>query len=153
MYINPVTGEVLDILTDRRLPSLLRYFSSFSVRDREAVKFVVCDMYAPYVSLTKQIFPTAKIIIDRFHIIQNFTHAFNIFRVQVMKKYDTNSHEYKVLKRYRKLLLKSRYKLNFSEFWKSTHFKRFMSEMTVVDHILDFDEDLRYGYDFDTRCT
>ncbi|WP_316396760.1 transposase, partial [Enterococcus faecium] len=38
---------------------------------REAVQLIVIDMYAPYVSLVKKLFPNAQLIIDRFHIVQH----------------------------------------------------------------------------------
>ena len=40
-------------------------------------------MYEPYMSLIKQLFP-AKIIIDRFHIVQSLNRALNMSRVHVM---------------------------------------------------------------------
>ncbi|NAB24566.1 ISL3 family transposase, partial [Enterococcus durans] len=41
---------LLDIVENRRLPYLERYFSRFSLATREAVQWIVIDMYAPYVS-------------------------------------------------------------------------------------------------------
>ncbi|WP_179185456.1 transposase family protein, partial [Enterococcus faecium] len=41
---------LLDIVENRRLPYLERYFSRFSLATREAVQLIVIDMYAPYVS-------------------------------------------------------------------------------------------------------
>lgn len=58
------THELLDILENRRLPYLERYFMRFSSEVREAVQWVVIDMYAPYVSLVKKVFPNAKLIED-----------------------------------------------------------------------------------------
>ena len=44
-------------------------------------------MYEPYMSLIKQLFPNAKIIIDRFHIVQSLNRALNMSRVHVMNCY------------------------------------------------------------------
>ena len=49
--------ELLDIVENRRLPYLERYFSRFSLATRKAVEFIVIDRYAPYVSLVKKLFP------------------------------------------------------------------------------------------------
>ena len=46
-------------------------------------------MYEPYMSLIKQLFPNAKIIIDRFHIVQSLNRALNMSRVHVMNCYRT----------------------------------------------------------------
>ena len=42
-------------------------------------------MNATYFQLTKNVFPTADIIIDRFHVIKHLNTAFNEFRVREMK--------------------------------------------------------------------
>ena len=47
----------------------------YSKAARNVVRTVVIDMYSPYISLIKSIFPKAKIIIDKFHIIQLFSRA------------------------------------------------------------------------------
>ena len=54
---------------------------------RQKVKTVTIDMYEPYMSLIKQLFPNAKIIIDRFHIVQSLNRALNMSRVHVMNCY------------------------------------------------------------------
>ena len=48
-------------------------------------------MYEPYMSLIKQLFPNAKIIIDCFHIVQSLNRALNMSRVQVMNCYRTSN--------------------------------------------------------------
>lgn len=64
-------------------------------------------MYEPYISLIKTTFPNAKIIIDRFHIVQALNRALNIARVAAMNaiRY-TNNPDYNKCKRYWKLVLK-----------------------------------------------
>lgn len=145
---NPITNEIVDVLPDRRLFRLKDYFSRYSLKERESVSFVICDMYAPYLSLTDAMFPNAEVIVDRFHVIQNFSRAFNQTRIKVMKNYDTDSHEYRCLKRYWKLLLKYRNKLDSINFKPRYCFKRWVSEAEIVDHILEFDPDLRRVYEF-----
>ena len=44
------------------------------------------DMNASYPYEIKKIFPNAEIIIDRFHIIQQMSHALNHKRIQIMKR-------------------------------------------------------------------
>ena len=64
-------------------------------------------MYEPYMSLIKQLFPNAKIIIDRFHIVQSLNRALNMSRVHVMNCYRTfNRPLYNKYKSYWKLFLK-----------------------------------------------
>ncbi|WP_251870357.1 transposase, partial [Enterococcus italicus] len=59
------THRLLDIVENRQLPFLERYFCHFPRETREAVEWIVIDMYAPYVSLVKKMFPNAQLIIDR----------------------------------------------------------------------------------------
>src|SRR5699024_12798787 len=64
-----------------------------------------------YVNVIKEIFPQAKIIIDRFHLVQLITRSMNKTRVRVMNTFKTSNEEdkkkYSRLKRYWKLLLKN----------------------------------------------
>ncbi|MBI5976086.1 transposase, partial [Staphylococcus canis] len=69
---------------DRRLKSLKDYFYRFSLEERKRVQTVSIDMYQPYIVLIQELFPNAKIIIDRFHIIQSLNRALNMARVSVM---------------------------------------------------------------------
>ena len=64
-------------------------------------------MYESYMSLIKQLFPNAKIIIDRFHIVQSLNRALNMSRVHVMNCYRTSNRPlYNKYKSYWKLFLK-----------------------------------------------
>ena len=148
IFINADNSEIIDILPDRRKFMLERYFNKFPKEVRNNVKYIVVDMYSPYISLSEELFRNAKIVIDPFHIVQNFTRAFNMTRVQIMKKYDTSSFEYKVLKRYWKLLLKPKSKLKLSDFHHFIHYKHWMSEYEVVKNILAIDETLKICYEF-----
>ena len=68
-------------------------------------------MYSPYISLIKDVFPKAQIIIDKFHIYQLFSRALNKTRIKVMNQDKKN---YNKLKKYWKLLLKDQSKLILS---------------------------------------
>lgn len=144
---NSITGEIIDILPDRRLFKLYTYFLRFPRRVRDQVKIVVCDIYSPYMELVKKVFKNACIVLDKFHIVQNFTRAFNMARVQLMKKFKTDSHEYRCLKRYWKLLLLPKAKLISTHFKSYPCFKWFISQKETVEHILDYDESFRIIYD------
>ncbi|MBR3362435.1 MAG: transposase, partial [Bacilli bacterium] len=45
-----------------------KYFNYYSRKARARVKFIVIDMYSPYITLIGKMFPNAKIIIDKFHL-------------------------------------------------------------------------------------
>lgn len=147
IFTDATTGDIVDILPDRRLFKLEKYFLRFPRRVRDNVSVVVCDIYSPYMQLIKKVFRNASIVIDKFHIIQNFTRAFNMARVQLMKKFSANSHEYRALKRYWKLLLKPKSSLISSRFKSYPCFKKFTSQKEIVEHILEFDESFKRVYE------
>ena len=87
IYADAVSHRIVDG-SDRKLKSL-RSFLSLFFETQTKVKTVTIDMYEPYMSLIKQLFPNAKIIIDRFHIVQSLNRALNMSRVHVMNCYRT----------------------------------------------------------------
>lgn len=89
--------KIVDIVENRQLYFLKKYFSSFPKTVRDNVESVCIDMYSPYISLIKDLFVNAKIIIDRFHIVNLFTRSFNHTRIDTMKSFSAYSFEYKRL--------------------------------------------------------
>ncbi|MFX3705858.1 transposase, partial [Streptococcus suis] len=71
---------------------------------RNTVKVITMDMFSPYYQIAKQLFPNAKIVLDRFHIVQHLSRAMNRIRIQIINQFDRTSHEYRALKRYWKLI-------------------------------------------------
>lgn len=140
---NGETGQTIDIVEDRRLFSLLKYFNYYDLKARHSVKYIIIDMYAPYVSLIKKMFPNAKIVIDSFHLVQLISRSLNKTRVRAMK---SNKKAYNKMKRYWKLILKSRDELDYSKWKKFTCFSDLMTEKDVVDFILNQDTELRETY-------
>ena len=103
LFLDADKGSVIDVLEDRRMSELVRYFNSYTRGARCAVETVCMDMYTPYKELVKALFPNARIIIDRFHIVQLISRSLNQTRTAVMKNDKVN---YNKFKRYWKLLLK-----------------------------------------------
>ncbi|WP_142956224.1 ISL3 family transposase, partial [Enterococcus durans] len=142
---------LLDIVENRRLPYLECYFSRFSLATREAVQLIVIDMYAPYVSLVKKLFPNAQLFIDRFHIVQHIGRTFLNHRVkETTARLKGTSHSQrglgKKLKRYWKLLQKEEAKLNYEKrVWRAS-FKDYLTESEIVDRLLAACPNLRQGY-------
>ena len=86
-------------------------------------------MYEPYMSLIKQLFPNAKIIIDRFHIVQSLNRALNMSRVHVMNCYRASNRPlYNKYKSYWKLFLKPFETLEAFNYRKVHLFKEWKTE-------------------------
>ena len=133
IYADAENHQIVDIVEDRRLFLLKRYFRQFTPAARQSVKTICMDMYSPYISLVRELFPNAAIIFDRFHIVQLLSRALIKTRIDEMATHNTNTMEYKRLKRYWKLIQKDSSALNRAEFHHYTHFKYFVSEQTVVN--------------------
>ena len=138
------TGKTLDIVEDRRLNSLLRYFAYFTHKARSKVKLIVIDMYSPYISLIQKMFPNAEIIIDKFHLVNLISTSLNKTRINIMKHDKKN---YNKLKRYWKLLLKSQDELNNSKWKKWWCFNEVMTQSDVVNYLININDELRETYD------
>lgn len=84
-YIDAETGDILDILEGRDSRTVKNHFiSNYCLKDLRQVESITIDMNAGYVNVIKEIFPQAKIIIDRFHLVQLITRSMNKTRVRVM---------------------------------------------------------------------
>ena len=140
---NGETGKIIDIVEDRKLDSLIKYFSKYSHKARSKVKFITIDMYSPYVSLIKKMFPNASIIIDKFHLVQLISRSLNKTRINIMK---SNKKDYNKLKRYWKLILKDYNDLDNSKWKRFTCFPNLMTEVDVVNYLLDISPELKQTY-------
>lgn len=91
------TGKTIDIVEDRRLNNLIKYFSYYTHKARSNAKLIVIDMYSPYISLIKTMFSNANIIIDKFHLVNLISTSLNKTRIYIM---NSDKKNYNKLKRY-----------------------------------------------------
>ncbi|MHB9323561.1 transposase, partial [Fusobacterium polymorphum] len=119
----------------RRLNSLTEYFSRFSLEARNNVKYICMDMYSPYISLVKSIFPESEIVLDKFHIVNLVSRAFNQTRISIMNSLKDNSLKRK-LKLFWKLLQKY-YPDLCQEPYYCPSFKYKLSTKQKVDYLLE----------------
>lgn len=144
------TKQLIDVVENRQLPFLKRYFSRFPLAVREGVKYIVCDMYTPYFSLIKKLFPMAQIVLDRFHIVQHIGRTFLKHRIQRMNTFlhkgNGEAKKYRHLKKYWKVLQKNQSKFNFEKRHWRPSFRAYLTESELVDRLLAYDEELKAGY-------
>jgi len=143
LFVDSDTGEIVDIVENRRLEYLRTYFLSFSKSARSAVKNIVIDMYTPYMTLIKALFPNANIIIDKFHVVQLFNRALNKTRVQIMNLSEEHYNKYK---RFWKLILKDRDNLDAVKLRYNRSFRKQMREIDIVEFLLDQSPELKACY-------
>lgn len=143
------TGKIIDILPNRRLTYLKEYFSRFPLSVRKKVKHIVIDMYKPYISLIKDLFPNAKISLDRFHLVQLINRSFNKTRVKIMNQYkNKDDRYYNKLKKFWSLLLKNCLNLKNERINRGKMFDfSLLSEDEMVDIILSKNNELKISYE------
>ena len=129
-------------LKQRFAITLLRY--SRQVRNR--VKVITMDMFSPYYDIARNLFPNAKIVLDRFHIVQHLSRAMSRVRVQIMNQFDRKSHEYKALKRYWKLIQQDSRKLSHKRFYSPT-FRMHLTNQEILEKLLSYSQELREHYE------
>lgn len=56
IYSDSYNGNVIDMVENRQLPFLRRYFSNYPKVVRDRVRTISIDLYSPYISLIKVLF-------------------------------------------------------------------------------------------------
>ena len=64
------TGDPIDLLRSRRMNVTEPYFTSIPIEERLKVKYLISDMYNPYIAYVDKYFPNATPVVDSFHVTQ-----------------------------------------------------------------------------------
>ena len=83
---DPVNKEIVDILDSRKKEYLIKYFMSWTKEQRAKVKIFSMDMWSPYKSVAKTVFPNAKIVVDKFHLVAKMNKALDEIRKKVQNE-------------------------------------------------------------------
>lgn len=137
LFTNVLTHRLTNVVENRQLPYLLDYFMRYPVEVRNNVQTVMMDMYSPYTQLVRTCFPYAKIIIDRFHVVQHMNRALNNERIKVMNgmRY-TRPRDYRKLKKQWKLVLKNEDELDFSRYFTHRLYEGAVTEKMMADYLV-----------------
>ncbi|EMB89363.1 putative transposase [Streptococcus mutans NMT4863] len=142
---NYETNELITILDNRRQTTIRNYFLKYPLKVRQEVRFITMDMSGAYISMARKLFPNAKIVLDRFHIIQHLGRAFLKTRIAIMNQFDKKPLPYRALKNHWRLFQKDSRKLSLNSFYSKT-FRQTLSPHEVVEKTLDFSEELTDYY-------
>ena len=88
------TGDPIDLLRSRRTSITEPYFTAIPTDERFAVKYLISDMYNPYISYVEKYFPNAVSVVDSFHVIQWIVRMIDNYIRQLLKKYRQRDREY-----------------------------------------------------------
>ena len=173
------TGEPIDLLPSRRNKYTEEYFSNIPTDERFNVKYLISDMYAPYIAMVDKFFPNAVSVVDSFHVIQWINNQLEQYLRALLSKYRKRdraleqemseakgrlvrlpkSHEVHLLEHYKWVLLRNAANINYcSELKMDRHFHRLMNtydyeyEFFKIDPCLEKFRDLKELYiDFNNR--
>ena len=142
---NYESNELITILDNRRQTTIRNCFLKYPLEARQKVQFITMDMSGAYIPLAKRLFPNAKIVLDRFHIIQHLGRSFLKTRIMIMNQFDKKSLPYRSLKNPWLLFQKDSRKLSLNSFYSKT-FRQTLRPHEVVEKTLDFSEELTDYY-------
>ena len=106
---DPVKHKVIDILPSRNTENLCKHFLEYPYKERAEVKKIIMDLSTLFRSVAKTMFPEAKIVADKFHVIRVVINSLENVRKRIQK--ECHATKRKWFKRSRYLLLKPEYKL------------------------------------------
>ena len=139
------TNELIIILDNRRQTTIRNYFLKYPLKVRQQVQFITMDMSGAYIPLSRRLFPNAKIVLDRFHIIQHLGRAFLKTRIAIMNQFDKKSLPYRALNNHWRLFQKDSRKLSLNSFYSKT-FRQTVVPHEIIEKTLVFSEEIANAY-------
>ena len=91
---------IVAILADRKKQTVVNFFNSIPPRLKGTIQRVCTDMYQGFVTAAEEQLPTAKIVVDRFHVAQAYRNCADTVRKHEIRrlKQDLSTEEYQQIK-------------------------------------------------------
>lgn len=158
------TGDPIDLLRSRRAKVTEPYFASIPVAERKQVKYLISDMYNPYISYVEKYFPNAVPVVDSFHVIQWIVRMIDNYIRLLLKKFRQRDREYQqklsieaqhpvslppsdevyLLQKYRWLVLSNQSNIKYrSDPRMDTHFRCLMNTYDYEDALFRINYNLK----------
>ncbi len=77
---------ILGVLPDREKVTVKRFLTSIPVPLRETIEALCTDMYPGYINAAREVLSHVRIVIDRFHVAEQYRAAADIVRKQELKR-------------------------------------------------------------------
>lgn len=87
VLLDYTSHNIIDLLPDRHKGTLIDYFHHIPKEERLRVKLICIDMWQTYRTVAQVMFPKEKLVVDKFHVIQEFTRHLNQMRVNAMNQF------------------------------------------------------------------
>ena len=119
------------------LPKNLYFENRYSKFEHDQVESVVIDLNAQYQRFIRRLFPNAKIIIDRFHIVQLAGRALDSCRIALTRSLNKHSREYKILKSQWRLFHKKSDEIGPKNVVYLRGINEYMTQQNAIDLIIN----------------
>mgnify|MGYP003291840989 CR=1 FL=1 len=143
IIVNQNNRNIFDINNSRLSIDIEKYFKRYSKQERDKVKIITMDLYKPYYKLMHSLFKNAILVPDRFHIVIQARTALDNTRIKLCTK---SNHNYKILKKYWKLILKKEGELDDKNKKYNKHFKKEVTQKDIVTYLINTNEQLYNDY-------
>ena len=164
-----VTGEIVDIVHNRKKDTIQAYLLSIPKEERMNVKTIISDAYRTYMDFVTDFFPNAVSVLDSFHVSKVLISSLNSYINTIMKKYkerdkkaleeknlQTNqenisikdSNEVILLRNYRWVLLSNINEINYStkRYWHKL-LKMYLDTHQIEQMFFSLDDNFKYFRD------
>jgi len=81
------TSDPIDLIQSRRNNVTEPYFASIPAAERNSVKYLISDMYNPYIAYVDKYFPNAVSVVDSFHVMQWIVRELDNFIRKLIKSF------------------------------------------------------------------
>lgn len=81
------TGDPIDLLRSRRSKVTEPYFAAIPIEERKQVRYLLSDMYNPYIAFVDKYFPNVVPVVDAFHVIQWVVHSIDLYIRSLEKQF------------------------------------------------------------------
>ena len=145
--------KIIDVLPSRTKNYLHNYFQPFQgTGELNSVKYLIMDMHKTYKIIGRLYMKKAVICVDSFHVIKQLNDSLSKLRIRIMKRYNTDSIEYYLLKHWKFLLFDRTVNLdNKAKFNKKLG--RYINYRQLLDMILSIDPELDTAWHLKERYT
>jgi len=75
-----------DMLKKRTKDVITPYFRN--LKDKDKIEWITLDMWGPYKDVLSQEIPDARLVIDRYHVVEKASRALDVLRIKLQKAFD-----------------------------------------------------------------
>lgn len=153
ILMNFDTGEIIDVLPDRKKDYLISYFSNIknsTLNDKthtselNNVKYVSIDLYQNYKDIAATYFPRACLCGDSFHILEHLTNCFNSVRLRCRNSTEDENFKY-LLTKFKYIFRTGADLDNKSKY--NSRLKQYINYRGIMNLLFDRFPDLKKAYE------